>query len=645
MRKIIIYIIVILLSVSITRGIYNDYKQYSAEAAIVTGEDVATLDEYAKTLKDVPSDIEGMSQYDKYLMGLDYEDNSDTDHDGLTDKEEIEKYETDPLKSSTSGDLYSDGYKVSNGMDLKEKYSSDEISFENNNCEEVLLTATVPEDLTAVIEDYTDRYSLSEFGIEEIYKGYWLYNYSGTLSIDVDEILASNELSIEDLNIWIYEGDFVAYGLSDLIPCKYSAEGNTVTLDYNFETEEAYYVYLTGKQDNSIFKNIVAFGSSYQINKSTDNTPVYLFYGSPLVKTGTIYYNGYTESEIKDIFKSFKKVNYVQLSKEKIDAKYALYKKIIPFLDFTPYEGMKTKNFSEAATLFVKALILMPNCYEYISNDEITMASARDNTNGELDSSKSYANYHTTFDIYEDELPFQNFKSEYGPQGNCTGFVYLTSYLFNNGSFPTSGEYNGVTWDISNDSENNTLTNPGLSDYKSRTFVDDNSDGNNNINTNLTDGETEFVKMIGCLYQEGNDKLPTVYDYMIDNGWSNDWELAEAMMSQLDNGKIFNVGLYLRNQTAHQIIVYDYYFNSNEELIFRVYDPSFPQNDVEGITLNCEGACYLQCKKVLRTDGTYGMTYLYYPVEGDYDYMAASCGNLMEQSSIICSDENMEVLY
>ena len=86
MRKIIIYIIVILLSVSITRGIYNDYKQYSAEAAIVTGEDVATLDEYAKTLKDVPSDIEGMSQYDKYLMGLDYEDNSDTDHDGLKDK-------------------------------------------------------------------------------------------------------------------------------------------------------------------------------------------------------------------------------------------------------------------------------------------------------------------------------------------------------------------------------------------------------------------------------------------------------------------------------------------------------------------------------------------------------------------------------
>ena len=47
-------------------------------------------------------------------------------------------------------------------MDLKEKYSSDEITFENNNCEEVLLTATVPEDLTAVIEDYTDRFISQE---------------------------------------------------------------------------------------------------------------------------------------------------------------------------------------------------------------------------------------------------------------------------------------------------------------------------------------------------------------------------------------------------------------------------------------------------------------------------------------------------
>ncbi len=64
---------------------------------------------YTEPLKGEPSDIVGMSKYDKYAMGLSIQDGSDTDGDGLTDKEEIEVYGSDPLKKSTSGDLYDDG--------------------------------------------------------------------------------------------------------------------------------------------------------------------------------------------------------------------------------------------------------------------------------------------------------------------------------------------------------------------------------------------------------------------------------------------------------------------------------------------------------------------------------------------------------
>ena len=56
-------------------------------------------------LKAIDSDIEGMSQYDKYEMGLSIEDGSDSDSDGLTDKEEIEIYDSDPLKASTAVDF------------------------------------------------------------------------------------------------------------------------------------------------------------------------------------------------------------------------------------------------------------------------------------------------------------------------------------------------------------------------------------------------------------------------------------------------------------------------------------------------------------------------------------------------------------
>ena len=58
---------------------------------------------YYDNLKSEASDIDGMSKYDKYEMGLMVADGSDSDYDGLTDKEEIEKYHTDPLKASTAG--------------------------------------------------------------------------------------------------------------------------------------------------------------------------------------------------------------------------------------------------------------------------------------------------------------------------------------------------------------------------------------------------------------------------------------------------------------------------------------------------------------------------------------------------------------
>lgn len=56
----------------------------------------------------------------------------DTDRDGLTDYEEIEIYGTNPDKKSTSGDLYSDGYKVLKGMDVTKYYENDWIKIDDN---------------------------------------------------------------------------------------------------------------------------------------------------------------------------------------------------------------------------------------------------------------------------------------------------------------------------------------------------------------------------------------------------------------------------------------------------------------------------------------------------------------------------------
>lgn len=93
----------------------------------------------------------------------------DTDRDGLTDYEEIEIYGTNPDKKSTSGDLYSDGYKVLKDMDVTKYYENDWIKIDDN--------------LSILNEGYISddfHYSLEENHLKVKGLTYFsLYGYSG----------------------------------------------------------------------------------------------------------------------------------------------------------------------------------------------------------------------------------------------------------------------------------------------------------------------------------------------------------------------------------------------------------------------------------------------------------------------------------
>ena len=630
--------IVFIILVGILLG-KNIIGKRAAEKNLLGGLEVENYDEYVKSLSNTPSDIEGMSVYEKYQKGLMIEEGSDSDHDGLTDKEEIEIYGSDPLKASTSDDLYSDSYKVTNNMDLFTSYEYQETEeFAYNECDNVQLTASNPLDFMAVIEDCTNRYSLSDFGINKVYQGYWIYNFSGTLTMDLTDVLKNANITLKDIDISVYEGDFLIYGLSDLEDCKYTSDGDIVTLSYDFNSSKAYYVYVTEK--TSMFNSILAsHKNGLQLNGSKDEEVAFLAVGSPILSNIKVYYpkresadaDKEMASKANAIFGN--EVTYSALDIDKIKDKYNSYKNVLPALETK--DGVINNNW--ALALFG---------YQYYSEDPITMAANSNDSNGENTEVERYNNYHTSFDPYADELPFQNFESEYATGGNCAGISYLTAYLFNNGSFPNTGEYNGISWDISGDSENDTLVNSGLYDYKTRDFVDNHSGNDSNYigGLGLTTGESEFVKMIGSYWRETNDKLPKINETMISNEWSNDWKLAENMMNYLDQGKILYVGLYLNSGIGHAINVYDYYFVNEDELIFRVYDCNIPQIHLDNYTLNCDGACYLQCKKILRSDGTYGLSYLYYPIQDNLGYMASSDYDLMRNSSIMVADENWNSL-
>ncbi|MDO4509291.1 MAG: hypothetical protein Q4B53_05150, partial [Lachnospiraceae bacterium] len=150
---------------------------------------------YEAFLAENVSDIKGLSKLDKYKMGLNPDEQSDTDGDGLTDKEEIEKYSSDPLKRSTAGDLYTDAYKVENNMDVNTYYEYDKpIEFKYNKCPEVQLTASVEDDLWAVCE----LYSINLVDGYDVLGSYNIYNYEGLVSIDVSNYISS-EITVGDI--------------------------------------------------------------------------------------------------------------------------------------------------------------------------------------------------------------------------------------------------------------------------------------------------------------------------------------------------------------------------------------------------------------------------------------------------------------
>ena len=76
----------------------------------------------------------------------------------------------------------------------------------------------------------------------------------------------------------------------------------------------------------------------------------------------------------------------------------------------------------------------------------------------------------SNFNISEDTLPFGNFKSEIGTEGNCAGISHFTAYLYNTGEFEEKDSYCegdiDINWDLTTDPENSTLRDKGLSDYK-----------------------------------------------------------------------------------------------------------------------------------------------------------------------------------
>lgn len=655
-KKFIWMMVTILLVGNAALFIKNYQQQKAFDSAFPVSIEVTDFNEYMETQKDVPSDIEGLSVYDKYTMGLQRQDGSDSDYDGLTDKEEIEIYGTDPLKASSAGDLYTDAYKVQNGLDpfTYMEYTG-EIAFPYSECEEVYLTVSSPIDFNAVVFDCTVSYDLSSFDIGAVYKGYDLYNYAGSLKMNVHDVLAEN--NINEFEVYVTNGPFIIPGETELSKCSYELDGDVAALDYEFEHGNEYLIFLAEKQGfsiNGLINSIVnQKDTAVMTSVGGKDKGEALMYASPLLTLFgtkiTVYYTECANADNTELLKNEataymddevlggkqKEKKYKVISQQEMERKKDFYNKFLRIFGRYP----RTDEGVEIVDIFINLFF----CYSTYEN---TYEIANE-------SSAEFQTVSTGFDKYWDELPFQNFRSYIGAGGNCAGITHLTSYLYNTGSFPASGTYNRiidnayqeVSWNLSMDSENATLTDLGLFDYKTIDFITQHSDGSDYLNMNLTEGEQEFVNMIGCFWSEANDRV-NMNAYEKATGEYYDISLLNRMTSLLDQGKVLDVYLYMRGGGAHAVNIYGYKYVDDRCVWFMVYDNNIPQDCKDGYMVNTDGNgnCFLQV--MIRKDGAGNdiLEYLYMPLAGSKNYIASSMKNLMPSNAMMVMDESWNVL-
>lgn len=667
--KIFLIILAILLALFIIGIIIGNLTGKDSEAAndaLISSRSAALSDERKEEWGKTPSDIEGMTKLDKYNAGLSVAAGSDSDGDGLTDKEELEVYHSDPLKVSSAGDLYSDLYKVENGLDVSSAYEYlGDRQFSYNSCPEVNLSAETPLDFNAVVTGLPGIQRISGL---QVYSAYQVYNYSGKFSVDLTDVLRKESVELSDVAVYVSDGN-------SLERYSYTNDGNTITLKTNFSPASTYQIFCTEKNfirfaaaklgaDNAL-DAISAITSNLgegpeevtgaglvivsPLLVEFDLAPMIIYHEKLGTEEDTRILKDKITNHILDYFgiENKYRMQYKESNAIEIELTYNLLKSALSFLDIT--------NLSHSQINSWEYIFFIYYDYEGKLAFERQPGSGNENAPGmtgdeddlvDISGNPFYrADPVTGFYPEADTLPFGNFKTAYSPDGSCAGISHLTAYLYNQGSFPSRSSAaafdSNITWDLSNDPDNYTLCEPGLYDFKDKNFVLEHSTDGQTLNTGLTPGEMEFAKMIAAAYESGNNNAEFIfYELFGGNNVVQDYSVIESAIAYLESGKILDVYLDMVDGTRHTVNLIGYKQDTqNPDVIwFCVYDCNFPGNRTGDEPLSDAGFQLRVEKKLCASGNGYTFGFDYFPLQ-DRSYGATSNPNISENNLIIILDE------
>ena len=546
----------------------------SSNSSDISTSDV-DMDSIIETYKTMDSDIEGKTYYDLYEMGLNPQEGADTDMDGLSDRDEIEIYGSDPTLYSTAGDLYSDKYKVENGLDVAEKVAGGkDQAYPYNSCSNIKLEADEAIEFSANVSRADGVHSSSDI---DIYAEYLIALYHGDIEIDLSGILPEG-VTADDVQLYISE-----FGNNDLDKVSADISGNTASLTVDCDSDSWYLI--VGSK-GSWFKN-ASLSSAFD---SLSDERVYLVtvYGAPsfLNVPGTyikIYANDLeTEEEtqasnqaIIDHINATKNITFVgnppsveivSESSVEIYAKYKLLESAAPDFRQDRSGTLRRLAFSYFITKNPSDINLG---YDYITKG----TSVTDIEGTETEAAAS-----DEFTIEYDTFPFINLKTEDYP-GTCAGLSYLMAEIYNSDGADAIAKGPDGKWDLTKYEGTQTLLSRGVHDFKNSIYFETTYGSRSLKATDLINAPEDmtFYQMLTYYQQKCGCEG---YCPAIRGGSYINYTTIDKMKALLDQGYALEVALYTTNRMGHMVIVYDYTEESDTVTKFKVYDCNFTSKEL-----------------------------------------------------------------
>ena len=583
----IIFLILILLVFGVIKGIswYKEYQfnKFIEETLLVDDSFKAELSEEEKN-EDWNND--GITNGEAEKLGLNVTV-LDSDGDGISDYDEINVHNSDPLKYSTMDDIYSDGYKLKNGKDILTKYETFEILDTVNPFVKVEIDDA--HDMSFVYKDYDgfipDGYYL---GLQP----FRLFSFNGEVDIEFDN---PNKYEVVTFDLITYEvkklkskvdNGSVVFTVTDDNPIMVVYKQNVIK-----SMSESSLSSINNNYKNQVKKDYHVI--SFPLVTLLFDHPVYV-----LEADNTILKGG-TDEEFQSEF------NEKAEGKFKISHHYTNYAGIrfIKMLlggltsEISKNVGEENKGFIDYIVTY-KRVSSDLELYDYLlgiySTDD---SDEEDNDDGEpvYDTTDPYGEKYDNlncnlcadsgFKVDVNAFKFENLSTKVSSGGVCAGFSYITTNIYNGGKMPRTvvGEYDMRS------SEYEPIWNKQLYSFEPtdeglKTYADLEKTYTELDSLSMSKPDNEIVKALEYYWKDYNasTKVSTLnwhWNHAFEKHTFVEENTVKNIVNQLKNGKIVSVSL-LKSGASHAVNAYKIVEDKdNPDILYlKAYDNNFPND-------------------------------------------------------------------